>query len=326
MSLDIVLPKFNHPEVSVFYEYDLSIPKEKVLPILELPRATLIQDLETMLMDAINRSAFFRNYPDKDKWWEFHKHALWVLVELKAEKALPTVLELLKQDDDFNWYWFGDFATEDFWEIIYHLGGNQLEVIKEITLNAGDWVNRIVPSSAVEQIGLHQSERKDEVIEWYRSVLDAFLEMEDENPALDGEVVSSIVGDIITLQDESLLPQIRKLTERGYVFNGIVGDIEYIEKSIKDSKHHYYRKRKIASSIFERYEAIMNWHSYRLKYDEDYQKRNTPKPKPIKSNESPFLQPKSKIATIKREGKKIGRNAPCPCGSGKKHKKCCLKK
>ncbi|RZW23229.1 MAG: preprotein translocase subunit SecA [Desulfobulbaceae bacterium] len=28
---------------------------------------------------------------------------------------------------------------------------------------------------------------------------------------------------------------------------------------------------------------------------------------------------------IKREGDKIGRNAPCPCGSGKKYKKCCGK-
>ncbi len=26
---------------------------------------------------------------------------------------------------------------------------------------------------------------------------------------------------------------------------------------------------------------------------------------------------------VKREGKKVGRNAPCPCGSGKKYKKCC---
>ena len=25
-----------------------------------------------------------------------------------------------------------------------------------------------------------------------------------------------------------------------------------------------------------------------------------------------------------REYKKIGRNDPCPCGSGKKYKKCCL--
>jgi preprotein translocase subunit SecA len=28
-------------------------------------------------------------------------------------------------------------------------------------------------------------------------------------------------------------------------------------------------------------------------------------------------------ATQKREGAKIGRNDPCPCGSGKKYKKCC---
>jgi len=28
-------------------------------------------------------------------------------------------------------------------------------------------------------------------------------------------------------------------------------------------------------------------------------------------------------ATVVREGEKIGRNDPCPCGSGKKYKKCC---
>ena len=28
---------------------------------------------------------------------------------------------------------------------------------------------------------------------------------------------------------------------------------------------------------------------------------------------------------IKREGEKVGRNEPCPCGSGKKYKKCCGK-
>jgi SEC-C motif-containing protein len=27
---------------------------------------------------------------------------------------------------------------------------------------------------------------------------------------------------------------------------------------------------------------------------------------------------------IRREGHKIGRNDPCPCGSGKKYKKCCM--
>ena len=30
-----------------------------------------------------------------------------------------------------------------------------------------------------------------------------------------------------------------------------------------------------------------------------------------------------KVATVRNEGPKVGRNEPCPCGSGKKYKKCC---
>ena len=37
-------------------------------------------------------------------------------------------------------------------------------------------------------------------------------------------------------------------------------------------------------------------------------------------------QPKIKKLTEQKEQLKIGRNDPCPCGSGKKYKKCCLKK
>jgi preprotein translocase subunit SecA len=33
--------------------------------------------------------------------------------------------------------------------------------------------------------------------------------------------------------------------------------------------------------------------------------------------------PEEKVHTYKRETPKVGRNDPCPCGSGKKYKKCC---
>ncbi|MEQ8848124.1 SEC-C metal-binding domain-containing protein [Botrimarina sp.] len=38
-------------------------------------------------------------------------------------------------------------------------------------------------------------------------------------------------------------------------------------------------------------------------------------------------QPQSdqKVETIRNHGEKVGRNDPCPCGSGKKYKQCCLK-
>lgn len=34
-------------------------------------------------------------------------------------------------------------------------------------------------------------------------------------------------------------------------------------------------------------------------------------------------QGEGRAVTVKREGDKVGRNAPCPCGSGRKYKKCC---
>ncbi|HDZ20727.1 MAG TPA: hypothetical protein ENH80_11455 [Phycisphaerae bacterium] len=35
--------------------------------------------------------------------------------------------------------------------------------------------------------------------------------------------------------------------------------------------------------------------------------------------------PEPKVETIRRDVQKVGRNEPCPCGSGKKYKKCCGK-
>ena len=42
-------------------------------------------------------------------------------------------------------------------------------------------------------------------------------------------------------------------------------------------------------------------------------------PKPLPKRESP----PEKIAPVRLDQPKVGRNAPCPCGSGKKFKKCC---
>ncbi len=37
----------------------------------------------------------------------------------------------------------------------------------------------------------------------------------------------------------------------------------------------------------------------------------------------PMPMPPPAPETIRRTGQKVGRNDPCPCGSGKKYKKCC---
>ena len=60
-------------------------------------------------------------------------------------------------------------------------------------------------------------------------------------------------------------------------------------------------------------------------------KRPEPKPQPAKMTEAKVYDPQKrpeeikKQTTVKNTEKKIGRNDPCPCGSGKKYKNCCGK-
>ncbi len=68
-----------------------------------------------------------------------------------------------------------------------------------------------------------------------------------------------------------------------------------------------------------------------LKHEEKEQFETLPQRKAASAHDINLSKPvsqeerKSRIQTIKRVGKKIGRNDPCPCGSGKKYKKCCGK-
>lgn len=41
-------------------------------------------------------------------------------------------------------------------------------------------------------------------------------------------------------------------------------------------------------------------------------------------DEEEWVEPVRPPETVVREEPKIGRNDPCPCGSGKRYKKCCL--
>ena len=56
-----------------------------------------------------------------------------------------------------------------------------------------------------------------------------------------------------------------------------------------------------------------------------FKKRNTKLKKEIKIDIERKLK-ENGFAQSESEGKKLGRNEPCHCGSGKKYKKCCLDK
>ena len=116
--------------------------------------------------------------------------------------------------------------------------------------------------------------------------IDFLNQSDDKAPDLNGLVI----GYLIDLNAQNAIEAIRSAFERNIVDLCCCGDLEDVEIELG------------------------------LR-----QKRSTPARNYMKEKYSPFL-PDIKLENLTLEQKKkVGRNEPCPCGSGKKDKKCCLK-
>lgn len=329
-------PSFHHPEIEYLYNEDLSIDVATLNEILALPRASLIADLEKVLKDSIARFEFFENLAMEEGWFEdtmsFPLHAMALLGELKATKSLPTFLEVLRQGEDFLEFWFSDHTTETLWEFVYHIGEGQLETLRDFLYERNIYYQgKSAVTTAVFQVSEHQPERKQEVIEWYKEVLSYYLNNIEDKDLIDSELISFIAWEAGDLKAEELLALVEKCYEQKLIHHTILGDYKEYKKSFFEEAR-ISPKRNIYSSTFEKYQDILKaWSSYQ---SEEEQEGGLWDEKMGQLESGEFRIPTSEQstnsewmpATVKRETPKVGRNEPCPCGSGKKYKKCCLKK
>jgi len=309
------VPAIVNPLVIHLYENGLYIDDHLIHEILKLPRKSLIADLELILDDLLCRYEFFKHEVENLGWDEeemgFPIHAIMLLAELRAEESLPKVLEVLSQDDEFLHFWFEDHLTTTLWEPLYYLGNKQLDVLKQFVQEAGiETFAKTAVSRAVSQIHYHQSEKKEEVFQWFSEVLEFFTNSQPEDNVIDSDTIGLILCDVVDLRYEALLPLIKDLYSKHYVAEGITGDYKSVEKDIKKARE--YPNKENLMDIISRYENITTaWSGYK---EED---ANTDFDDYVDYDDIPETEPV-------RTGPKIGRNDPCPCGSGKKYKKCCF--
>jgi len=71
------------------------------------------------------------------------------------------------------------------------------------------------------------------------------------------------------------------------------------------------------------HEDFKNYQDFRRKWDQEHP---LPGDEDDETEEDEYEEPKPSPQTIVRRSERVGRNDPCPCGSGKKFKKCCYGK
>jgi hypothetical protein len=243
-------------------------------------------------------------------------HAIEILAELEDENAFRAVASFLVQNWESYSFWFGNLRP--FWseELLYRLGKNQLSILVEMLMDGkGHLFARASAVMAIAKAAWVNLDRKPEVEALFLLALE---ELETWSQALHGteraEELSFLVSITPVIVEEAhqlaLVPVLNKALELAKTPEGIGMEAAKIEAKLSVITEAPSNDRALLNPILERYATA----------EMGFQKvaKETPLPP------SPFTQrkiqpPKGPI----RKGPKVGRNDACPCGSGKKYKKCC---
>ncbi len=309
-------PEFTHKLIHELYTADYGIDREVLAGILAMPRESLIDDLRKVLRDSICRFEYFKEMMDEGEI-EPHQtfspfHAVSLLGELEAGEAINDILDTLRQGEDFADFWYGDFLLEVFWQPLYKLVDNNLDVLGDFMLEPGVYTYaKSTVSKAVIQYYFRHPDKRDQIKEWYKGVLLHFLTWGKEN-LTDTDLMGFVVSDVIDGNFRELIPAIDGLYEAGCVNESICGSLKDVHKAFGKRGFSFYKMKVL--SIYDLYDYLeKNWSRPTDDLSEkDSVSEFVPEDEPV---DRPFIKEP-----------KVGRNDPCPCGSGKKYKKCCMRK
>lgn len=299
-------PAFHHPEMHQLYQLGFKNAMPVLNVILALPRETLIEDLELVLQDGIERYPYFSDLVWSVYTHSFPLHALFLLMELKAIESSDAVLNFIQYEDDFLEFYIGDFLTTEIWQCIYILGKENPTVLKNFLLKSG--VNSFAKSAvsqALIQIAILEPHRSKEIEQLYEDVLCFFINATQEDNVIDPTFLGLLIGDVADVQFSSLFTLVEKLYDLNYIDLSIEGNFENF------MKNHYNSSMGSSNYKLQTLTEIYASADFCEESEED---------------ESDFFQSPSHQPTVVQKPTisiKVNRNDPCPCGSGKKYKKCC---
>lgn len=250
--------KLTHEELNVFYlkENDIRLDKEVIDTILSLPRESLIEDLDNMILYEIGQTCgeitdeqFLNGAPSPIY------HALFFLGELKAEEKLNTVLEVMRQNESFIDYHFGDSAPDVLPLTLYYTGRNRLAELSAFAKEPGlETYLKYVLFPGITYILKSEPERREEILDWYKDVLEFYLENVTDSRYYDATLTGMLMPELINISATELLPVIKQLFDTKMVDKMSAGDYDEIEKEIRTGK--VYPNDYSLFNLYERYQAF----------------------------------------------------------------------
>ena len=244
----------------------LRLSDVQIKQILDLPHDEVKEDLEKIMLFETGQTCDVIPDTDLNEKNSVLVHCLILLGELGYKESLPTVLETLCQKKEFYDYHFGIILNEIYVPTLYKLGKDSLDKFFEYLQTPGLYTYaRYLIFPAIVQIVDHEPERRMEVIEWLRNVLNFYAENLAENKCCDGSLIGLIITDILKLQAEELLPEVKELYATGKVNEQCCGNYDNVVAMMKNQKpftiNYKFDIHERYTELRNGYEQIVNAHN-----------------------------------------------------------------
>lgn len=247
-----------------------------------------------------------KNYNAEEGFPIFVDYALFLLAEFKEKRAFSLILNLLSIPD-LRRYDIGDGIMEKLSSIIVSVFDGNFKGLNAIIENKD--IDYSIRSQVIETyIYFYNKEKiinKKDLIAYLRKIIDLYK--------YNDEIYNAILTIIINTRLIEMIPDVQKMFDNEaidyFVRGGYPEFIDYLFD---------YKDNLDDVDVINNVEDNMSWW-YCFKKDKKDKVEDAEKIEEALKN---FVQHDLETHIVDYSG--VGRNDPCPCGSGEKFKKCCL--
>jgi hypothetical protein len=301
----------NHPQVPRMALEEAVTHREEIIPRLLAVLEEVAKDPAPFLDDQ-NRN--------------IHVYAMYLLAQIQESQAYPLLVKIFSAPGEVPFELAGDVVTQDLPSILASVSDGDTSGMMELVENekANEWVRCAALDGLVTLVACGKRSREEVMAYFHR-----LFHILERKPSAVWDGLANACADLCPRE---VANDIRQAYEEGLVDPGSIGWDE-VEEAINmdpDAALKYARRRN--QLITDTADAVAWWGCFHggnagaeegavagieaeddLAFFED-------DPDSLFSRlrtDMDFPQP------YRRTEPKVGRNDPCPCGSGKKYKKCC---
>jgi hypothetical protein len=262
--------------------------------------------------------------PVHDGRYGLHLHAICLLAAWRETRAYAPLVKLAAQPEELGEELFGEFDGEILGRSLASVCDGDLAPLKELAgrVDASPWLRGAALDALTTRV-MEEDADANEIVDFLVQLgNDEAARLRATSPErCDPTFLGCIINALTDLGPTPALASIRAWYADDLVDETFI-DLEDVEEGARKPWRQRLEEFRLSGRgyVTSAAEEMSDWYCFSDPEDDDESEDTDedylydPEDKDLFSYAEPYV----------RDEPKIGRNDPCPCGSGKKYKKCCL--